>query len=455
VNGTPPGGVTIDGQQDAVTGVGTSLLPGFESVDGPQGSLTMVQQLLTNNPDPGYHIVYRDTNLLAPNPCTGDDSDVFGASGPQLNSAINNTDEANKLTYGGGQFSNVFYQRDIFYGAPGQANGPQRLAEEQAPLQLSVNEVDLTGQPGTIVVKKNAVPDDAQDFSFTAGGGLSPVSFSLDDDADGTLSDTQTFSNVDPGTYSVTEAATSGWEQTAATCDDGSPPSAIDLDSGETVTCTFTNSKNYGYARPKGATPLNFRLVPAFDECVEGSANATHGAPLDVPSCNPHSQSSDYLTIGTPDANGKPPVSSGELTLKTVGESPIDPNNGDQSDVIITGSITDVRKQSDLTDYTGELRAVIDLRVTDNLNGASLATPATAVDSPLEFNFGCSPTTGSEGGACNVSTTADALSSGLVREGKRAVWGLGQVQVFDGGADGDADTTGDNTLFEVQGLFAP
>jgi hypothetical protein len=35
------------------------------------------------------------------------------------------------------------------------------------------------------------------------------------------------------------------------------------------------------------------------------------------------------------------------------------------------------------------------------------------------------------------------------------VWGLGQVKVYDGGADGDADTTGDNTLFEVQGLFAP
>ena len=42
-----------------------------------------------------------------------------------------------------------------------------------------------------------------------------------------------------------------------------------------------------------------------------------------------------------------------------------------------------------------------------------------------------------------------------MREGKRAVWGLGSVQVFDGGSDGDADTTGDNTLFEVQGLFAP
>ena len=43
----------------------------------------------------------------------------------------------------------------------------------------------------------------------------------------------------------------------------------------------------------------------------------------------------------------------------------------------------------------------------------------------------------------------------LAREGKRAVWDISQIQVFDGGADGDADTAGDNTLFAVQGTFAP
>ena len=31
----------------------------------------------------------------------------------------------------------------------------------------------------------------------------------------------------------------------------------------------------------------------------------------------------------------------------------------------------------------------------------------------------------------------------------------GQVQVYDGGADGDADTPGDNTLFLSQGVFVP
>ena len=43
---------------------------------------------------------------------------------------------------------------------------------------------------------------------------------------------------------------------------------------------------------------------------------------------------------------------------------------------------------------------------------------------------------------------------GVVKEGKRSIWELAQIKVFDGGADGDADTA-DNTLFAVQGAFAP
>jgi hypothetical protein len=208
-----------------------------------------------------------------------------------------------------------------------------------------------------------------------------------------------------------------------------------------------------GYARPKSATPVNLTLVPAYEECT--SDNATHSAPLAVPSCNPPTQSSDYLTVGTPDANGKAAASSGKITLKQTGESPIDPDNGDQADVEITGSITDVRNKADLTDYTGELRAVLGLRITDRYNGSPPDGPGTASDTLLSFNVPCSATGEPEGATCNIATTADAVTGDVVREGKRAVWGLGQVLVFDGGSDGDADTTGDNTLFAVQGLFAP
>ena len=58
------------------------------------------------------------------------------------------------------------------------------------------------------------------------------------------------------------------------------------------------------------------------------------------------------------------------------------------------------------------------------------------------------------GSTCSVTTTADAVMPGAVLEGKRSVWEVGKVQVFDGGPDGVASTT-PNTLFADQGVFIP
>jgi lipase/uncharacterized protein/lipase (class 2) len=213
-----------------------------------------------------------------------------------------------------------------------------------------------------------------------------------------------------------------------------------------------------GYARPRGASPVTIALVPAYEECT--SASGSHGSPLASPSCSPATQGSHYLTVGTPDANGKASNAAGKLELRSIGENPIDPNNGDQADVGITTTFTDVRNKSDLSDYTGELRVVLGLRITDRYNGDSLDYPATLTDTPFAFNVPCSATTGPAGGSCSLTTTADAVMPDVVREGKRAVWALGRnagpapVQVFDGGPDGDGDTA-DNTLFATQGLFAP
>ena len=58
------------------------------------------------------------------------------------------------------------------------------------------------------------------------------------------------------------------------------------------------------------------------------------------------------------------------------------------------------------------------------------------------------------GSTCSVSTTADAVTPGLLVEAKRTLIQLGQVKVFDGGSDGLAGTGG-NTLFAIQGVFVP
>ena len=70
------------------------------------------------------------------------------------------------------------------------------------------------------------------------------------------------------------------------------------------------------------------------------------------------------------------------------------------------------------------------------------------------FNVACAATAGPEGGDLQSRDDRRRGQPGIAREGKRAIWELSQVQVFDGGADGDADTA-DNTLFAVQGTFAP
>jgi hypothetical protein len=412
----------------------------------------MPQRLLTNNPDPSYHLDYRDGNVLGQNLCTGDDEELYGASGMQLNSAVNNTDEAGRNMWGGGQFSNLFYQRSIYYEAPGTADGAGRLAEMQNPLDVSLQDIGLSEPTGTIVVRKDTVPNDPQDFDFAAGGGLSPASFQLDDDSDPTLPNAQTFANVAVGSgYSIAESALpAGWEQTGASCDDGSSPSNITVSAGETVTCTFTNSKASGYPRPKGATPFRASLVPAYAECT--GANRTHGPPLASPSCSPPSQASGHLTVGTPDANGKPAKSVGSLRAGVIGDDTS--TSADEADVALTFELIDVRNKSDLLDYTGELEARTAVRITDR-NNAPGPVAGTVADFSYAFPVPCSATADTTvGSTCSIATTADSLVPGTIDGGNRSIWELGQVEVMDGGADGLA-SSGDNTPFARQGIFVP
>ena len=118
--------------------------------------------------------------------------------------------------------------------------------------------VSCTPTPkGKIIIIKDAVPDDAQDFAFTTTGGLVPPAFSMDDDADPTLPNQKVFDPVPAGTYTVTETLPlpADWEFTTLNCV-GDPDiqysgatATIDLDGGETVTCTFTN-KEQGVCHP-------------------------------------------------------------------------------------------------------------------------------------------------------------------------------------------------------------
>ncbi len=303
---------------------------------------------------------------------------------------------------------------------------------------------------GAIVVVKDALPDDSQDFSFVAGGGLSPTSFQLDDDSDPALSNTRTFANLVPGSgYSVSEAIPVGWGQDSASCSDGSPPADIDVGLGETVTCTFVNIR--GYPRPRGASPYRAPLVPAYAPC--GAPNSNHGPPLSHPSCRPPVSTSGYVTSGTPDANGRATNMNGGIVLHVV-QGNINTTT-DEADVQIDVSITDIRRKTDLADYTGGLSAMLTARVTDRLSGPAGNEPATGLELPFNVPVACTVTASSAiGSTCEAHTTADAVIAGAVVETKRTIWHLTGVELYDGGSDGDPLTAG-NTLFARQGVFAP
>jgi hypothetical protein len=135
---------------------------------------------------------------------------------------------------------------------------------------------------GIIVIQKNTVPDDATDFSFSGGLGA----FVLDDDADGTQPNQRTFSSKVPGSYSVTEAAATGFTLTGIACtstessgdtttwDLTSRTATIDLDAYETVTCTFTNEASCSDADGDGYT----NATCGGTDCDDADAGINPGA---------------------------------------------------------------------------------------------------------------------------------------------------------------------------------
>jgi hypothetical protein len=159
--------------------------------------------------------------------------------------------------------------------------------------------------------------------------------------------------------------------------------------------------------------------------------------------------------VGTPDANGLGAKSSGFVLLSALAGDRSNP--ADEADVRITTSVTDVRIASfPEWDYAGDLATRLVVRLTDRQSIADEDEPLTTPDFSFPVTVPCTPTADTTiGSRCSLTTTVDTVLPGAVPEGLRSIWALEQVQVLDGGEDGDA-TTGDDPLpFMTQGLFVP
>lgn len=130
-NNLNTGGVTIDGTPD--TPVDGRI--DWETVDGPQGGLSMVHTLTTDITNLNVTSHYLDDSTPgtgAETQCTGD-AQAFGESGPWLNSTMPNTDPRTA------PFNSLNSTRTIYFEEPGKTDGPGRAAAVNSPFQFTVS----------------------------------------------------------------------------------------------------------------------------------------------------------------------------------------------------------------------------------------------------------------------------------------------------------------------------
>jgi hypothetical protein len=211
--------------------------------------------------------------------------------------------------------------------------------------------------------------------------------------------------------------------------------------------------------RPNSASPFYVPIAIAYKQCT--APNSQHGSPLVFPSCTPPRQESNFLQVGTPDANGAGANYIASLKLVVKATTP--------EDVIVTFSATDIRckaaasasvctmpNDADGPDYSGHLQGTFQIRITDHWNGQPAFTSAgTMQDIPYPIGADCASTVDARvGGTCSANATLDAIVPGAFQDGKRSNVEVQTVQVLDGGVNG---TTGapDATRFGTEGTFAP
>jgi hypothetical protein len=273
------------------------------------------------------------------------------------------------------------------------------------------------------------------------------------------------------------------------------------------ATGTITNDD---LLRPVGASPIRVSLVPAFQGCDGGSANSSHGAPLDFGSCNPAVPASttarlgaktigfaELLVCGTTSSVTQcsaPGVTRPDMRLfanlrdvRCAASTPsgcsagadYNPNGAsgpystacasaqscnDGSTLALPycavgqSSASDCLAGTDLTEVFqfGGSGAGEGLRITDTYNGQNGDQPATVTDTGFPVPIDCLPTPSNAtiGSTCAVNTSANALVPGVVRSGDSATWQLGEVEVLDSGPDGTRGNSDDEPL-AVQGIYLP
>ncbi|MHB8960129.1 MAG: prealbumin-like fold domain-containing protein [Candidatus Limnocylindrales bacterium] len=324
---------------------------------------------------------------------------------------------------------------------------------------------------GSVVIVKDAVPNDPQDFSFNLTGGVINQDFSLDDDADPTLPSSQTFS-LPAGTYTANELnIPAGWTLTNLACvvtgtngtttDVASPTATITLktgfDTSDTVTCTYTDTHYSDLGISKTASPSLTRtyawgISKAVDKTTvkiaDGGAatfgytvNVTHDTGTDslwgvtgqitVTNSNSVAVSGVAVTDAINDANATCDVTGGSTTIASGGSATFDytctytaaPAAQTQTNTATVtwtafGSVHTTASATRSVDWSAATITRVDtsVDVTDTFGG-TLGTVSYTDASPTTFTYS-KTFTGDPGGTCTnhdntaTFTTNDTATTG-------------------------------------------
>ena len=279
---------------------------------------------------------------------------------------------------------------------------------------------------GSVTVVKETEPEDSGGQLFEFAGDLG--SFSL---AGGEMT---TVADLVPGSYSVAESATAGWDLSQLTCVDPDGGTAVDLaagtasldvDPGEEVTCTFVNTARGSVTVVKETDPVDaggqeFEFTGDF-----GVLSLTGGEATTIPDLVPGSYSVaesatagwdlSQLTCVDPDGGTTVDLAAGTASLD------VDPGEEVTCTFVNTaqGSVTIV-KETDPVDAGGQL---------------------------FEFagDLGAFSLTG--GGTTTISNLAPG--SYTVAEGEVAGWDLSQLTCVDPDGGTTVDLAAGTAILDV------
>ena len=210
--------------------------------------------------------------------------------------------------------------------------------------------------------------------------------------------------------------------------------------------------------RLSSASPLSVSLVPAHRQTISssqctarGGLNSSHGAPLAFSSCNPPNYVPGTIAkLGT--------QSSASAQLSVVEGNLV--STADEADVSFGLNAPDVRDRQTGGDYlpsatNPDVTMVQKLRLSDTSNGASQTDPATTTDFEFPVPAQCAATADpAVGSACSVTTSADAVTPGSIKEGRDMMLQVFRVRLNDSGANG-ARGDADDRVFAQQGIYIP